>query len=360
MNLLFLGKRAKIERAIAEGELDMAEGILNVYVTDVFKSEYHVARLRVLIDREKAKQKIERLTDNYQLEEARKSLEEMKKEPLLTKEELKNLENKVNSITEEGMLSRIEKTKGAEKISLTEKYLMIYPEGKNRELVLQELLVEEFCKFADYLKTNQEFEQFYEQIKNLNITLEKYAEEKINLTERLPLNGIIEKVKETAKKLYGGEEDSDITAGSWVKTLAVKNIRGFSWDKEYKSQRDATFPIGSVGKVLTIITDYYIIEFEGINKYTWENNWEIVKAFWEKNGKRNVGAYSITELTPVKLLNEVDNHKLRKEVERLENRIKNNYSSSQEKPVKKRHNPEITEKDKVTPRSDYDTGRVMW
>ncbi len=349
MNLLFLGKRRKIEKAITKGDLGMAEAILNAYSRDVWSSEYHLARLKVILDRAKIKQRIEKLTNNYQLEEARKILEEERRTGLLVSEEFKSLEEKVDGVTEEGMFARIQKSSGEEKIILAEKYVSLYPESNNRERAVQELLVEEFSLFANNLKTTRDFNEFYEKITQLNTVLEKYSGEKINLTGRIPLKEIVEKAKETEKHLSGGEGD-DLVVGSWVKIMAVPGNLG--WKDEYKAQRDATFPIGSVGKLITIIAFKYIVEFEGVTKYAWITGWTPDDVFWAKNGKKNVGCYFEEELIPVKMLNEVDIHKLRKEIERFETTINKNYSSNQE-PVKKRHNPEITQQDKVLPRSDY-------
>ncbi len=354
MNLLFLGKRARIERAIARGDYERAKDILQKYDESSFSlfSE-EIKKLDKKIKKFESISKLNKAVDEYEVKEAETIFSEIKSTISLTGAELTDLEAKIQSVSVDGFLRKLSRTKGKESLALADKIAELYPEAEKE--ALREGLTEGVSYLLNIVREKEDFTTSYQELKEINKVLEKHK------TNGLPINHLID-VALLVKTLEAYLESPEGKYTTTTEPLKVGDqVRtqhnNSAWTRQFVADRTKNFPLGSVGKIIDTLIHknrslgkIYIVEFEEKTGCFWSEAYQTSSPYWAADEKRNIAAYSSTEVKKVTPVNEIDKKKFLEEVKQLENLINNHYS--QEVPKKKRHNPEITEEDKVLPRSD--------
>ncbi|MBI4919109.1 hypothetical protein HY837_04205 [archaeon] len=353
----------RIEKAIKEENYSLAENQLAVLKELVaspnnsFPRKPEIASLEVEIGKQRQITTLKNAVENYNLEEAQETLKSLKEQNVLDRYEKEDLAELVSTISEEGMIQAIKDEYEDKQKSLIAKHRELYPDSKKRKAIVEDLIEECFKKLTNCLIDEDNLPELYEASKELRRTLEEQKEEKLILT--LPVDKLIEDVTKYVSENFTYDKGGDIEAGDFVKVLGSDSGNKDQFGQAYLVERIKNYPVGSVGKLIDIVEkefhdNTYFVEFESDG--VWSRGFEDeirnpAGAYW-KNDKKNVAVYTESELERVELISPVERKKVTTELDKIKELYTQFYCKEQE-PVKKRHNPEITEKDKAAiPRSD--------
>ncbi len=359
----------RIEQAIKEENYALAERQLEVLkemtcdeAPAMFRRKSEIARLEVEIGKQTQITTLRTAVDTYNLEDAQRTLKRLKEQNTLNKHEKSELEHLVDSITEEGMLQYMKSTTGTgseRQKGLLTKHRELYPDSKKRKQVVEDLTEHYFRRLTEGTIDHEELSEFYEKAKNLRRALDEQKEENLILT--LPINKLIEDVKKyISENFLYAEDGGDVEVGNYIKVIDFDTENKSWFGSDYMTERFRNFPVGSIGRVINKIENEYsrntnyLVEFENTG-LTWGDQLSIQSTsplypYW-KAGRKNIAIYTGNELEGVEIINPAERQKVIAELDKIQELYTQFYSKPTE-PVKRRHNPEITEKDKVLPRSD--------
>ncbi|MBI4919110.1 hypothetical protein HY837_04210 [archaeon] len=345
------GRRIRdIEKAIKDEKYLTAEELLSAFKGEIDTGKIYVHdhtirwnKLNELNERERRKTKIRQAIEKYDFPEAKKNLDELIDQKLISKQEAEELDaKKIYPISEEGLLAAIRHSEKYERRFFSEKFVEVYPSNKEKRKVIEDLIVERFSDLSNAPEQNASSDDLYETIHDVNNLLQKYAGENIDLSKVVNVDELSGRINEYLKNLKQKRDTKgNLAVGSIVRFVKNEERAWGNQNWGYIHEREGKVPKGSVGKLIKKDGWQYLVEFEEIEVGAWKDSlWESMRKCISE-GKNNVVIFEKTELQPIEPANEIDKNHVRLELERMKELFQESYTKTQAEPAKKRHNPEV-------------------
>jgi hypothetical protein len=136
-----------------------------------------------------------------------------------------------------------------------QKYLEIKPEGKYKEEAITNIITDNFTLYNQSL-TSLNYDESFSKILQLNLTLEKYSKEDINLSDLVNIKEVVSQGKNNLDKI--GNLPKRLNLGEEV---IFTHLDSKPFSRTYIQKRDKLYPLGSIGKIIYYDDDIFYVDF---------------------------------------------------------------------------------------------------
>lgn len=240
----------------------------------------------------------------YDLTAAAEALAAVEQSGLHTPAKIAELRGEISSLRDEGKVyfQLIAKTP-VERRGMITHYFSQFPDGAHAPEVRTVLFIDRLEGIIAMLQQGKEFPQVLTECEELTALAGQYRTSGIMLPAQYSL-----KLLEDTIAAYpsSGEVMEQTPKGTLLRVRRAPQNVDLKWNSNYRAQRDATIPMGSIGKNLGYLPGeggdaQWLVQFDGIGRGAWRERWGNISDYWKDN-VNNVAGYRKEELEPTPFL----------------------------------------------------------
>lgn len=235
--------------------------------------------------------------DRYDIRTAATALSTAAESGLCDPEELTLFRTKISALQDEGTVySRLLSQTPAERSAMLTYYLSAFPSGAHIPEVRTILLID---RLEDLLAALQHGDALAQVVVGCEELTALAAQHRSDIT--LPPKYSAKLLEEAvASYTLPSEVTTETPKGTTLRVRVPPPNANLNWKSDYRTERDATIPIGSAGENLGHVTDdnggsQWLVRFNDVGRGAWRNDWGTISTYW-KDGNNNVAGYRREEL----------------------------------------------------------------
>ena len=305
-----LEQRAQVvEGAIAQGRISDAEAAyqalheahaLTPERERVLSAHLHVAQQH---HQQKEESKgIESALQQYDVPKATAALSVLSQSGRYADAQLAGYREQIAALQDEGKVYQILVAKSpAERKNLASYYLAQFQTGSHLHEVTTLLFIDRIDELSQLLRQQQSFGEILPPLEELMVLAEQYRNSGVTLPAVYSAKQLTERI--TAYSAIGQPVTTETPKGTSLRVKLADPSVNVNWHSDYRAERDATIPIGSIGKNIGYLEDtnhrrQWLVQFDGIGTGAWKSRWNDVSQYWKDN-HNNVAGYRQEELEVV-------------------------------------------------------------